>query len=153
MDRTQFEDTFWARHSNPKSGWSRATVLPVLLYGVYRRNWRVVGAAIVFTLVNPVAFPPPEDDSAWMTRVVLAERWWTSETKQGVFDLSYPNVLNLLNVPTAVYAFVAAYRKQPARAACAGLAAMVLKFWYVGELVRRYDREPRDTASSPIRQG
>lgn len=142
MTRKQaLEETFWKRHSNPKSGWSRVLVLPALLYAVYRRNWRVAAFALAFTILNPILFAPPENDDAWMTRVVLAERWWTSETDRGLLDLSYPNLLNLLNMPTTVYAFVAAYRKQPRRTALAGLASIALKFWYVGELVRRYDAE------------
>lgn len=139
--RQQLDETFWKRHSNPKSGWSRVVVLPLLLYAVYRRNWRVATSTIAFTILNPILFSPPDDDDAWMTRVVLAERWWMIETKQDVLDFSYPNLLNLINIPTTVYAFMAAYRKQPLRATLAGLTSMTLKFWYVGELVRRYDAE------------
>lgn len=40
-----------------------------------------------------------------------------------------------------MYAFVAAYRKQPLRAMLAGLISMTLKFWYVSELARQYDAE------------
>ena len=131
--------SFWERHSNPKSGWSRVLVLPVLLYAVYHRNWRLAVAAVAFTLVNPVLFSPPADDEAWMTRVVLAEEWWVEERGERVLGLSYPNLLNLLNVPLTGYAFVSAYRKHPVRAALGGVASMALKFWYVGSLVRRYD--------------
>ena len=139
------EEQFWERHSNPKSGWSRTVLLPALLYAVYDRNWRLAAAAIVFTVVNPVLFSPPDDDSAWMTRVVLAERWWTRERRSGIFDGSYPNGLNLCNVPVSVYAFLAAYRRRPVRAAVAGAASMALKFWYVAELVRRYDEATERT--------
>ncbi|WP_229380201.1 DUF6653 family protein [Haloterrigena salifodinae] len=135
----QFEETFWERHSNPKSGWSRTLLLPAILYAIYSRNWRFGAAAVAFTILNPLLFSPPKTDDAWMTRVVLAERWWTRERQEGVLELSYPNALNVLNVPTSGYAVVTAYRKQPIRAAVAGVAAMALKFWYVAELVRRYD--------------
>lgn len=135
------EEEFWNRHSNPKSGWSRTLLMPALLYGIYHRKWRFVGAALLFTLINPVLFSPPEDDEAWMTRVVLAERWWTRERKESLFDYSYPNGLNLLNIPVSIYALVAAYRRQPVRAGSAGLVSMGLKFWYVGALVRRYDSD------------
>jgi hypothetical protein len=54
-------------------------------------------AALAWAVLNPVLFSPPETDEAWMTRVVLAERWWTEERGQGLISLSYPNVLNLLN--------------------------------------------------------
>ena len=139
------EEQFWERHSNPKSGWSRTVLLPALLYAVYDRNWRLAAAAIVFTVVNPVLFSPPDDDSTWMTRVVLAERWWTRERRSRIFDGSYPNGLNLCNVPVSVYAFLAAYRRRPVRAAVAGAASMALKFWYVAELVRRYDEATERT--------
>lgn len=128
-------DAFWRRHANPKSGWSRTLVLPALLYALYRRNWRLLAVVVAFAALNPLLFSPPEDDDAWMTRVVLAERWWTGERRE-IFDLSYPNVLN---VPVTAYAVVAAYRRQPRRAAVAGAASMALKFWFVGALVRRYD--------------
>jgi hypothetical protein len=138
-----FEERFWRRHSNPKSGWSRTVLLPALLFAVYHRKWRLAGAALLFTVANPILFPPPDDDDAWMTRVVLAERWWTREQKAGVFDITYPNWLNLLNVPVSVYAFVAAYRRRPFRTGLAGALSMALKLWYVGALVRRYDARDR----------
>ncbi|MUW14824.1 hypothetical protein GJ633_09215 [Halorubrum sp. CBA1125] len=136
-----FRETFWERHSNPKSGWSRTLVFPAILYAVYQRRWRVAVAAVVFTVVNPVLFSPPTDDEAWMTRVVLAEWWWTTDREQPVFALSYPNVLNVLNIPATGYALVAAYRRQPRRTVFAGLLSMALKLWYVAALVRRYDAE------------
>ncbi len=131
-------DAFWKRHSNPKSGWSRVLVLPALLAAVYHRNGRLAAVAVVFTVINPVLFSPVEDDDAWMTRVVLAERWWT-ERGNGTLTLSYPGFLNLLNVPITAYAFLAASREEPARTALAGAVSMGLKFWYVGALVRRYE--------------
>lgn len=115
-------------------------MLPALLYAIYRRDWRLAAAAAAFAAVNPLLFAPPEDDEAWMTRVVLAERWWR-ETDRGFLDSSYPNVINVCNVPVTVYAMAAAYRGRPARSALAGGAAMALKFWYVAELVRRYEGE------------
>ncbi|MCG1005941.1 DUF6653 family protein [Halorubrum lacusprofundi] len=142
MERIErYKRTVWERHSNPKSGWSRVLVLPVLLYAVSDRNWKLGMAAVAFTLVNPVLFSPPEDTDAWMTRVVLAEEWWVEEQEQRVLGLTYPNLLNLLNIPLTGYAFASVYRKKPVRAALSGMGSMILKFWYVGSLVRRYDAE------------
>lgn len=141
----EFGEIVWTRHSNPKSGWSRTVVFPVLLYAVYRRRWRVAVAAVIFTVVNPVLFSPPVDDEAWMTRVVLAERWWTTEHGQPVFELSYPHVLNVLNIPAAGYALVAAYRQRPRHTMLAGVVSMALKLWFVAALVRRYDAEKGKT--------
>lgn len=145
-----FTDTFWRRHSNPKSGWSRALTLPAVLYAIYHRNWRFLAVVAAFVVLNPLLFSPPETDDAWMTRVVLAERWWTDEMGRGVLDLSYPNVLNVLNVPTSAYALLSAYRRRPIRTILAGGASMGLKFWFVGALVRRYDRRAIALLSSVL---
>jgi hypothetical protein len=144
-------DALWRRHANPKSGWSRLLVTPLLLYAVYRRDGRLAAVAVAFTVVNPVLFPPPEDDDAWMTRVVLAERWWVDEREEPVLSGSYPGVLNLLNLPVSAYALLAAYRKHPARAAAAGLASVLLKLGFVAELVRRYDAAKADGAGRAAR--
>jgi len=135
---SEFEERFWKRHSNPKSGWSQAALLPVILYAIYHRNWKIAVAAAIFTFVNPFLFAPPKDNDAWMTRVVLAEQWWKEENR-GFIDLSYPNVLNVVKIPMTIYAIVAAYRRQSIHSVLAGGTSMLLKFWYVAELVREYD--------------
>ena len=144
-------DTLWKRHANPKSGWSRVLVTPLLLYAVYRRDGRLAALALAFTVVNTVLFSPPEDHDAWMTRVVLAERWWVDERGEPVLSRSYPAVLNLFTLPVFAYAFLAAYRKRPVRAAIAGLASILLKLGFVAELVERYDASNAESASSAAR--
>ena len=144
-----FAETFWRRHANPKSGWSRTLALPVILYAVYRRDRRFLLAALAFTALNPLLFSPPESEDAWMTRVVLAERWWTDELGRSVFGLSYPGVLNTANLATAGYAVLSAYRRRPRRTAVAGAATMALKFWFVAALVRRYDDRAASAGTDP----
>ncbi|WP_066413870.1 DUF6653 family protein [Halorubrum aethiopicum] len=144
-------DALWKRHANPKSGWSRVLITPLLLYAVYRRSGKLTALALAFTIVNPVLFSPPEDDDAWMTRVVLAERWWVDERGKPVLSRSYPAVLNLINLPVFAYALLAAYRKRPARAALAGLASILLKLGFVAELVSRYDAAKAGSAASAAR--
>ena len=142
VSRDELEAVFWERHANPKSGWSRLLIMPALLAAIYHRNPRLAAAAIGYAVVNPVLFSPPEDTDAWMSRVVLAERWWTQDHR--VFGLRYPNVLNVCNIGATAYAVAAAARKQPARTAVAGVASMLLKLWYVAALVRRYDAARAD---------
>ena len=74
-----FVSTFWRRHANPKSGWSRTLTLPAILYADLSPDWRFLAGVVVFVVLNPLLFSPPEDDNAWMTRVVLAGRWWTRD--------------------------------------------------------------------------
>lgn len=80
------EEMFWSRHSNPRSGWSRVPTGPVLIYAVYRRDRRLFLAGVLWVTINPFLFAPPETDDAWMTRGVLAERWWVREEGNGTID-------------------------------------------------------------------
>jgi hypothetical protein len=136
----QFEDQFWTRHSNPKSGWTRVPSGAVIVYAVYRRNWRLLGAALAWTAINPFLFSPPETEDAWMTRAVLAERWWIREETNRTVGLGYPNICNTAGALGFIYALSAAWRQSP-KGATLGVAASVgLKLWWLRVLVDHYDR-------------
>lgn len=72
----------WRRHANPLSGWTRFAILPALALAIWSRVWIgwwalvPVAASLVWTVVNPRAFPPPADYGSWMSRGVLGERLW-----------------------------------------------------------------------------
>ncbi|WP_254534937.1 DUF6653 family protein [Halomarina litorea] len=138
--RDRLADTFWERHSNPWSGWTRLATGPVLLYALYRRDWRLLAAAIGYTAVNPVLFPRPDSPDAWMSRGVLAEREWL-RAGNGTVSFSYPNVLNLLNLPVSGYALWAAIRKRPLGTVLGTFGLMGLKLWWIAEIVRRTEAE------------
>jgi hypothetical protein len=55
----RLEDRVWARHANPKSGWSRVPTGPLIVHAVYRRDPRLLGAALLWAVVDPLVFPPP----------------------------------------------------------------------------------------------
>jgi len=135
-DASALDRYFWARHANPLSGWSRVASMPLLMTCIYRRNWRGLALTLLFVACNPVLFSPPEDDSAWMTKVVYGERLWTEEERS---RLSYLEVLNLCNGLAAVYALYAAIKQRPAETALATALSMALKFWFVAEMVHLYE--------------
>jgi hypothetical protein len=135
-DASALDRYFWARHANPKSGWSRVATLPLLMACIYRRNWRGLALTLAFVLLNPVLFSPPDDDSAWMTKVVYGERLWTQESHGHV---GYPEILNLFNGLAAAYALYAALRQRPAETALATALSMALKLWFVSEMVHLYE--------------
>ncbi|WP_123536233.1 DUF6653 family protein [Halosimplex salinum] len=133
--RTRAKRLFWERHANPWSGWTRTVTLPALVHAVFARRWRLLVATVLFTLLNPLLFPKPEDADAWMTKVVLAERRWR-ETDD---DLGALHVLNVGNALATLYALYAAYRRDVGGATVATALAMTLKFAFVAALVRRYE--------------
>lgn len=136
----RLEDRFWARHSNPKSGWSRLPTGPIIVYAVYHRKWRLLIAALLWTAINPFLFPPPSTEDAWMTRAVLAERWWIRDEANHTLGMTAPNVFNTGSAITAVYTMYAAWRQRPVRATLGTALTAGLKLWWLRILVRRYDR-------------
>lgn len=132
----QFEDRFWARHSNPWSGWTRVPSGAVIVYAIYRRNWQLLGAALVWTAMNPVLFSSPETDDAWMTRAVLAERWWIREESNRTVGLTYPNICNTAGALGFIYALYAAWRQSPKGVALGVVASIGLKLWWLRILIR-----------------
>jgi hypothetical protein len=134
------EERFWRRHSNPKSGWTRVPSGAVIVYALYRRNWRLLGAALVWTAINPFLFDPPDTDDAWMTRAVLAERWWVREETNRTVGLGYPNICNTAGALGFLYALYAAWRRSPTEAALGVVASIGLKLWWLRVLVTEYDQ-------------
>jgi hypothetical protein len=135
-DASALDRYFWARHANPLSGWSRVVSLPLLMSFLYYRDWRGVALTLVFVVCNPFLFSPPEDDSAWMTKVVYGERLWTKTDHDWT---SYPEILNVGNGLAALYAIYAALERRPAETALATALSMSLKLWFVAELVHHYE--------------
>ncbi|MFC7047346.1 DUF6653 family protein [Halobacteriaceae archaeon GCM10025711] len=146
--RTVLPEWVWQRHANPWSGWSRAATTPVLVYAIYRRNWRLLAAGLVWLVVNPAAFSPPDDADAWMTRGVLAERAWL-QAGNGTMGAEWPNVLNLLNVPVTAYVGWAAFRRRPVHAVVATALLMGLKLLWINEII---DRTGVGEANPPVEQ-
>ncbi|PSP84461.1 hypothetical protein BRC96_04865 [Halobacteriales archaeon QS_6_64_34] len=138
--RDRVVDRFWARHSNPKSGWTRVPGGAVLVLAIYRRDPRLLAATLVWILVNPLLFSPPDDEEAWMTRAVLAERWWLRQDNRTV-GLGYPNVCNTVAATGFLLALVAAWRRRPAGMAVGTALSVGLKLWWLRELLKRYDEQ------------
>ncbi|WP_332898898.1 DUF6653 family protein [Haladaptatus sp. CMSO5] len=131
---TILPDSVWKRHANPWSGWTRAATTPALVYALYQRNWRLVAGLVVWLIINPAAFRPPETTDAWMTRGVLAERAWLAQG-HGTVGLSWPNVLNLLNVPATAYLGWATLRRRPVHAVLATALVMAFKLAWMAQII------------------
>lgn len=139
--RSRLEDAMWRRHANPLSGWTRLPTGPLLVYAVYRRDRRLLLAALGWAAINPFVFPPPRDQDAWMTRAVLAERWWVRERGEGTVGTDYPNVCNTVGALGFLLALACAWTRRPVGAALGTIVGAGSKLWWIGALVRRYDAQ------------
>jgi len=142
--RMRLTQIFWERHANPKSGWSRMVTLPVLMYAIHTRRWKTLLSTVVFTVINPILFSKPNEMDAWMTKVVLAERYWQEHDA----DIGPLNLLNLAGVPVTLYAIYAAYKQNTGGATVATALSMTLKLAFVAALVRRFEDDLTDLDSS-----
>jgi len=131
-------EDFWARHTNPWSGYTRLPMGPVLLLGLYRRDWRMVGLTLLYVVINPILFSEPESKDAWISRSVLGEQLWLEEG-HGVFEANLPGVLNGLNAVAYCYGLFGAYKRNPQTTALGGGVALTCKLVYLAILVRYYD--------------
>ena len=74
------DENTWARHSNPWSVWTRFSCLPLILLAIWSRVWLgwwalvPLGLALLWTWVNPRAFPPPVSTDNWASKGTFGER-------------------------------------------------------------------------------
>lgn len=75
-------DDVWKRHTNPWSAWTRIPLIVLFAFAVWSRIWIGIWALVpiaillVWTWINPRAFPPPESTDNWTSKGVLGERVW-----------------------------------------------------------------------------
>ena len=143
----RLDDAGWARHANPWSGWSRAiTALPLLVFAIWSRAWWgwfslvAVAAALAWIWLNPRAFGPAADDSAWITKGVLGERLWANRDRVPVPERHrvVPHVLNLAQlsgVPFLVWGLVG-LQVWPTVLGTVLIAG--IKLWYVDRMAILY---------------
>jgi hypothetical protein len=134
--RDRLEATFWERHANPWSAGTRILAYPILMYAIYRRDAKLLAATTAFLAVNPVLFPRPKRTDNWLSKIVLAEEEWLNAGNK-TMGLGYPNVLNVVNIPVTIYAFVSAIRRDPVGTALGTLGVMVFKLWWTDAIVKK----------------
>ncbi|AXI48924.1 hypothetical protein C1J03_14690 [Sulfitobacter sp. SK012] len=105
------DDATWARHSNPLSGWSRISILPLMVLAVWSRVWVgwhavwFVLLVVIWTWANPRMFVPPKTASAWMTKGVLGERIWLARHSVPI-PPHHAQVARVLNIAAGLGALI-----------------------------------------------
>jgi hypothetical protein len=136
------ETAFWDPHASPASVWGLIATYPLVVVAVYRRSWPLFVATLCSVVVNLRIPSPPEDDTAWATRVVLGERVWLDRGLS-----SQPTALAVTGVGAAVqlYTLRAALARRPGRTVLGTVASVLSMFVFFEQMVRLYER--RGTAS------
>ncbi|NOR31028.1 MAG: hypothetical protein GQ539_08020 [Sulfitobacter sp.] len=149
-------DTVWARHANPWSGWSRVSVLPLLVLAAWSRIWIEwwtlipVAAVLLWALLNPRVFPPPASIDNWMSKGVLGERLWISRS-EGAVSAHHAPILRALSVAVALGSvmLVAGVIMLDLTLTMTGLSiAMLSKLWMLDRMVWIY-MEAEEAKVSP----
>ncbi|MFC4883036.1 DUF6653 family protein [Halostagnicola sp. GCM10023243] len=136
----EFRETVWARHSNPKSGWSRLAGGFVIVAALYHRKWRLMALTILFLAINPVLFREPSEESDdWMYKVVRAEERWTNDGNR-LIGLGYPQILNTVSIPVGLYGLCAAYKQKPISTVVFSLVSQALNQWCMKEIIDYYEK-------------
>lgn len=126
---------FWSGHANPWSVWTFVLAYPTLVYAIYRRHRPLLAGTLLFVALNPVLAPPPADDRAWATRVVLGERVWLEEGVGPSRDLLFA----ALAAPIYLFTLGSAAQRRPVRTAFGVVASMVAMLLFFDRMAGRYD--------------
>ncbi|MEP3295518.1 MAG: DUF6653 family protein [Pseudoruegeria sp.] len=137
------DDATWARHSNPLSGWSRLTILPLFALAIWSRDWlgwySVWAILIVaaWTWANPRLFSAPINHDAWMTKGVLGERIWLARSTYPI-PRHHEQMARLLNIFAGLGVLILAIGlwKLDFGLTLSGLSvAMGAKLWFLDRMV------------------
>ncbi|WP_327084926.1 hypothetical protein OIE66_21410 [Nonomuraea sp. NBC_01738] len=75
-------DEAWRRHANPWSVWTRFAAIPAMMLAIWSRDWigwwclAPIALVVVWLAVNPHAFPPVDEPTAWSSKGIYGERLW-----------------------------------------------------------------------------
>ncbi|MFW2543596.1 DUF6653 family protein [Primorskyibacter sp. 2E107] len=139
----RMSDATWQRHTNPWSGWSRLSILPLLALAAWSRIWLGWYALVPLTLVllwtwlNPRLFAMPQNTDNWMSQGVLGERTWIAQSGNPALAHHRPviHTLTALTGAGALVLMLGLIFLSPALT-LAGLAvAMLGKLWLLDRMV------------------
>lgn len=143
----RMDEEIWARHTNPWSGWTRTTGLPLLVLAFWSRIWlgwfslAPIIICLVWIYINPRIFPKPKSTKNWMSRVVFGERIWLNRDKIPVPEQhkSAPNLLNALSALGLPFVFWGVYTLGIWPTLMGITLVLLGKFWFMDRMVWLYE--------------
>ncbi len=148
------DDATWKRHANPWSVWTRFWILPLLVPAIWCRAWVgwwclvPVGLLVVWTVLNPRAFPKPATTKHWASEATFGERVWLNRKTLSIPEhhITMAHILSAvsgLGLVPLVYGLVMFAPVET----LLGLVLIILgKLWFLDRMVWLYrdmkDRNP-----------
>ncbi len=140
-------DEVWARHANPWSVWTRVPLVALLAGAVWSRVWlgawalAPVALLLLWTWINPRAFPPPPSTDNWASRSVLGERVWLARAELPIPDhhrraATILSVVAAAGVPFLLWGLYALQIWPTLLGICLILLG---KLWFIDRMVWLYD--------------
>lgn len=143
----RMDDVTWKRHANPWSVWTRFAILPLIVLAIWSRTWfgwwslLPIVLLIVWTFVNPRAFPKPETTKFWASKATFGERVWLKRAEKPI-PAHHVQFANALSVVTALAVVPLAYgliTYEP-MVTCLSLALVIAgKLWFLDRMVWLYE--------------
>lgn len=113
--------------------------MPALAVGLYFHNLWVLGAVLIWLIINPMVFPKPKTVDNWMSKGVLGEKLYFQDGRKLKKDL--PTLLNIINVPVFMAFLYFSWQQAVIPMILAGLLTMVVKFWFIDRMVALVEKE------------
>lgn len=149
----RMDDATWARHANPWSVFTRATVFPILILAIWSRVWigwwslLLVAIALAWNWLNPRLFAKPRSTQNWASQAVLGERVWINRDQIPIpkHHRVFPNVLNLFSGIGTVFIIWGLIALAPWPTGLGLVITYAGKFWFLDRMVWLYS-EMKDTS-------
>ena len=137
----------WRRHANPWSVWTRFAAIPAMAAAVWSRTslgwWAAAPVALVvlWLVLNPFAFAPVTQPTAWSSRGIFGEQLWL----HGAVTLSAGSrrmlrllvVVGFAGMVVFVYGLV---RLEPWPTAHGMTVIVMAQLWRIDRFAAIYDR-------------
>ena len=141
------DERVWMRHASPWSVWTRFSILPLLSVAIWSRVWwggwalLPTGRMLLWTWLNPRAFPAPSRTDTWASKGTFGERVFLERRKTDVprHHLAAANVLSLLTF-LGLFPWGYGLWVLDMGMVISGLSVMILsKAWFLDRMVWIYE--------------
>ncbi len=138
----QMSDTVWRRHANPWSVWTRFTCMPLIVLAIWSWGWigwaaiLPIAVTVLWTYLNPRAFPEPAHFDSWASFGVMGERIHIYRPGEvaahHALPLKWLTWGPLVGIIPLIYGLVI---RDPWLTILGTVLTMLLKMWFVDRMV------------------